>query len=89
MPLQKVLFVCLGNACRSQMAEGFARAYGKDLWGVHTAMGYYRAPTDGWTPERLRIAYDLFFIGGASIFSEPNIAFRNWGSCSTRSHDAG
>ena len=31
MPLQKVLFVCLGNACRSQMAEGFARAYGKDV----------------------------------------------------------
>ena len=31
MPLEKVLFVCLGNACRSQMAEGFARAYGKDV----------------------------------------------------------
>ena len=31
MPLQRVLFVCLGNACRSQMAEGFARTYGKDV----------------------------------------------------------
>ena len=31
MSLQRVLFVCLGNACRSQMAEGFARAYGKDV----------------------------------------------------------
>jgi arsenate reductase len=27
---QRVLFVCVGNACRSQMAEGFARAYGMD-----------------------------------------------------------
>jgi arsenate reductase len=28
----KVLFVCMGNACRSQMAEGFARALrGDDL----------------------------------------------------------
>ena len=27
----KVLFVCLGNSCRSQMAEGFARAYGGDV----------------------------------------------------------
>jgi arsenate reductase len=26
--MRRVLFVCLGNACRSQMAEGFARAYG-------------------------------------------------------------
>ena len=25
----KILFVCIGNACRSPMAEGFARFYGK------------------------------------------------------------
>jgi len=62
--------------------RGAAVAYGKDFWGVHTAMGYYRAPTDRWTPERLRIAYDLFYAGGASYFSEPNLALRNWGSCS-------
>lgn len=30
-PLKRVLFVCVGNACRSQMAEGFARAYGSDV----------------------------------------------------------
>jgi arsenate reductase (thioredoxin) len=29
-PRKRVLFVCLGNACRSQMAEGFARTYGSD-----------------------------------------------------------
>ena len=28
-PLQ-LLFVCVGNSCRSQMAEGFARAMGSD-----------------------------------------------------------
>jgi arsenate reductase len=28
---KSVLFVCVGNACRSQMAEGFARAYGSDV----------------------------------------------------------
>ncbi|MCC6394437.1 MAG: arsenate reductase ArsC [Bryobacterales bacterium] len=27
----RVLFVCLGNAIRSQMAEGFARRYGSDV----------------------------------------------------------
>lgn len=26
-----VLFVCIGNMCRSQMAEGFARSMGSDL----------------------------------------------------------
>lgn len=27
----RVLFVCVGNSCRSQMAEGFARKYGQGL----------------------------------------------------------
>jgi arsenate reductase len=30
-PRIRVLFVCIGNACRSQMAEAFARAYGGDV----------------------------------------------------------
>ena len=29
--MKRVLFVCIGNACRSQMAEAFARAYGGDV----------------------------------------------------------
>jgi arsenate reductase len=29
--MERVLFVCIGNSCRSQMAEGFARAYGSDV----------------------------------------------------------
>ena len=28
---KRVLFVCIGNSCRSQMAEGFARMYGQDV----------------------------------------------------------
>src|SRR5579871_1009678 len=28
---KRVLFLCIGNSCRSQMAEGFARAYGSDV----------------------------------------------------------
>jgi protein-tyrosine-phosphatase len=28
---RRVLFVCIGNSCRSQMAEGFARTYGADV----------------------------------------------------------
>lgn len=29
--MRRVLFVCLGNACRSQMAEAFARVLGGDV----------------------------------------------------------
>jgi protein-tyrosine-phosphatase len=35
-PLQ-VLFVCIGNSCRSQMAEGFARALGAGRLAAHSA----------------------------------------------------
>src|ERR1700737_2760577 len=33
----RVLFVCLGNACRSQMAEAFANAYGADILDADSA----------------------------------------------------
>jgi arsenate reductase (thioredoxin) len=34
---KKVLFLCIGNSCRSQMAEGFARRYGSDVMEVRSA----------------------------------------------------
>ena len=34
---KRVLFVCIGNSCRSQMAEGFARAYGSDVMIARSA----------------------------------------------------
>ncbi len=37
---KRVLFVCIGNSCRSQMAEAFARAYGADtLWVQSAGLG--------------------------------------------------
>lgn len=37
MSKPRVLFVCIGNACRSQMAEGFAKAYGGDVMEAMSA----------------------------------------------------
>lgn len=34
---KRVLFVCIGNSCRSQMAEAFARAYGSDIMLAQSA----------------------------------------------------
>jgi len=35
--MKKVLFVCIENSCRSQMAEGFASILGKDIMEAYSA----------------------------------------------------
>ena len=35
--MKKVLFVCVENSCRSQMAEGFARFSGKSIFEPYSA----------------------------------------------------
>ncbi|MCB7130163.1 MAG: hypothetical protein J3T61_11565 [Candidatus Brocadiales bacterium] len=34
---RRVLILCTGNSCRSQMAEGFWRQAGGAKWEVHSA----------------------------------------------------
>ena len=48
---RRVLFVCIGNSCRSQMAEAFARAYGSDVL-VPSSAGVY--PASRIAPDTLR-----------------------------------
>ncbi len=35
--MQRILFLCTGNSCRSQMAEGFARHLKGDVFEVYSA----------------------------------------------------
>lgn len=46
--MKRVLFVCIGNACRSPMAEGFANHYGSD---VLRAVSAGLAPTQKIPPD--------------------------------------
>ena len=48
---KRVLFVCIGNSCRSQMAEAFARAYGSDVMAPASAG---LAPATGIAPDTMK-----------------------------------
>ena len=37
MPQKKIYFLCTGNSCRSQMAEGFGKIYLNDMFEVYSA----------------------------------------------------
>lgn len=50
MSKKTVAFVCVGNSCRSQMAEGFAKAYGSDLLEVYSAGTH---PSGGVNPNAI------------------------------------
>jgi arsenate reductase (thioredoxin) len=50
-PKRKVLFLCTGNSCRSQMAEGWARALKDDTIEAHSA----GIETHGLNPRAVRV----------------------------------
>jgi len=53
--MKRVIFLCTGNSCRSQMAEGFARAYGKGVIDPYSAG---LAPS-GINPNAVRVMAEL------------------------------
>jgi hypothetical protein len=55
--------------------RGAAKAYRSPLWGVSFAFGWYRHPVDALVPNRARIAYNLFYAGGARLFYDLNYYF--------------
>ena len=51
MPKLKVLFLCTGNSCRSQMAEGWARALKGDVLEAYSA----GIETHGMNPRAVKV----------------------------------
>ena len=58
----RVLFVCIGNACRSQMAEAFARTYGADVMVAKSA-GLYPADMIPPTTAQLMLEKNISLNG--------------------------
>lgn len=52
VPMKTILFLCVGNSCRSQMAEGFARHYGK---GKIEALSAGTEPGDKVAPKAVEV----------------------------------
>jgi protein-tyrosine-phosphatase len=71
---KRVLFVCMGNAIRSQMAEAFARAYGSDVLIAESAGLNPAAEMPALTRQILaerNIASDGQFPKGIEVLREP------------------
>lgn len=52
----KVAFICTGNSCRSQMAEGFAKKYGRDILEIYSAGTY---PVERVNPNAVEVMKEI------------------------------
>ena len=54
--LKKILFVCVENSCRSQMAEGIARHLGKGIFEVYSAGSKPKSEVD---PNAIKVMQEI------------------------------
>ena len=66
--MKKILFVCVENSCRSQIAEGFARNLGEGIIEVYSAGS---RPSGKINPEAIRVMQEL----GIDISSQRSKGF--------------
>lgn len=74
--MKKVLFVCVENSCRSQIAEAFAKIYGKDKIEVYSSGS---KPSGIVNPKAVKsmaeIGYDLSIHNSKSLQEIPKIEY--------------
>lgn len=74
--MKRILFVCIENACRSQMAEAFARRYGKGEVAVYSAGSRPSGKIDPKTVEAMwEVGYDLTKHTSKSLREIPDLEY--------------
>ena len=76
MSLPHVLFVCVENSCRSQMAEAFARIHGTGVMHAHSAGSHPSGRVNAKAIESMREqGYDLTQHASKSLSQIPDVEY--------------
>jgi len=74
--MKKVLFVCVENSCRSQMAEAFAKMHGKDKLEAHSAGSRASGKVNEKAIKSMReVSYDLNSYRSKSLTEIPDVEY--------------
>lgn len=74
--MKPVLFVCVENSCRSQMAEAFAKLYGKGNQDIYSAGSRPSGKVNEKAIESMReVGYDLSAHRSKSLDDIPDVEY--------------
>ena len=74
--MKRLLFVCVENSCRSQMAEAFARMHGMGKVEVYSAGSRPSGVVNATAIDAMReVGYDLTAHGSKSLNETPNVEY--------------
>ena len=74
--MKRLLFVCVENSCRSQIAEAFARIHGKNKFEVYSAGSRPSGKVNSKAIESMReIGYDLTKHASKSLEDIPDVEY--------------
>jgi len=74
--MKKVLFVCVENSCRSQMAEAFAKIHGKDVIASYSAGSHASGQVNEKAIKSMQeVGYDLSTHRSKSLNDIPDVEY--------------
>ena len=76
MPMKRVLFVCVENSCRSQIAEAFSKIHGEGVVEAYSAGSHPSGKVNPRAIEFMReLGYDLSSHSSKSLSDIPDVEF--------------